>query len=61
MNLLLMSLRILGFFGTDHKIPLFSDVLKEIGGAVPMIVEFKSTMSDYKELCRGARKVALFL
>lgn len=46
-----------GLFGTDHKIPLFSDVLKEIGGAVPMIVEFKSTMSDYKELCQDAWKM----
>ena len=36
----------LSLLGTDEKIPLFSDVLMLIGGAVPLIVEIKSE-GDY--------------
>lgn len=31
-----------GLAGTDYRIPLFSDVLKAVGGRVPLIVEVKS-------------------
>ncbi|MBR1598802.1 MAG: hypothetical protein IJ661_07830 [Lachnospiraceae bacterium] len=31
-----------GLAGTDYRIPLFSDVLKAVGGRVPLIVEIKS-------------------
>ncbi|MBQ9543789.1 MAG: glycerophosphodiester phosphodiesterase [Clostridia bacterium] len=36
--------------GTDEKIPLFSSVLKLIGGKVPVIVELKTGKKN-KELC----------
>lgn len=32
--------------GTDQRIPKFADVLKVIGGSVPMIVEYKSEDTD---------------
>jgi glycerophosphoryl diester phosphodiesterase len=37
------ELRQLNLAGTGHKIPLFADVLKLVGGRVPLIVEIKST------------------
>ena len=36
--------------GTDQYIPLFYEVLEEVGGRVPILVELKST-SKRKELC----------
>ena len=37
-------------FGTEARIPLFTDVLATIHGAIPMIVELKSG-GDWKTLC----------
>jgi len=37
-------------FGTEHRMPLFSDVLSEIDGAIPIIVELKSG-GDWQGLC----------
>ncbi|MDO4542988.1 MAG: glycerophosphodiester phosphodiesterase family protein [Clostridia bacterium] len=44
------ELQALPLFGTEHRIPLFSDVLEAIGGRIPIIVEIKSR-PDYKPLC----------
>jgi glycerophosphoryl diester phosphodiesterase len=40
-------------FGTDQRIPLFSEMLELVGGRVPLIVELKHT-KRYRELCAGA-------
>ena len=40
-------------FGTEHRMPLFSEVLREIDGAIPMIVELKSG-GDWRGLCERA-------
>ena len=40
----------LPLFGTEHRMPLFSDVLCEIDGAIPIIVELKGG-GEWKELC----------
>ena len=37
---------------TAETIPLFSDVLDEIGGSVPLIIELKVDKNNYAELCR---------
>ena len=37
-------------FGTEEKIPLFADVLEEIDGGIPLLVELKNS-KRYKELC----------
>lgn len=44
------ALRELRLFGTEHRIPLLEEVLQEIGGTVPLIVELKDTPRRY-ELC----------
>lgn len=44
----LSSLRLLD---TDQRIPLFSDVLKEIGGRVPLIVEIKTSGAPVSKIC----------
>lgn len=36
----------LSLSGTTEQIPLFSDVLKEIGGAIPLLVEIKSAPGE---------------
>ena len=55
--------------GTDYKIPLFEDVLKVIGGKVPLIVEVKSEgnyrrttrlTAEYLDAYRGAYCVESF-
>ncbi len=43
-------------FGTKEKIPLFSDVLKEIDGEIPLLVELKNS-KRYKELCEKSSKL----
>lgn len=43
-------------FGTEEKIPLFSRVLCEVAGKVPLIVEIK-TGADYKELCEKSARL----
>jgi len=45
-----VQLRQLRLFGTEHRIPLFSEVLCEIDGAIPVIVELKSG-GNRKLLC----------
>lgn len=40
----------LSLFGTEHRIPLFSEVLSVIGGAVPLVVELKNGKRN-GELC----------
>lgn len=37
---------------TEEIIPLFTDVLKLCNGKIPLIVELKSTVSNYGELCQ---------
>ncbi len=44
------ELQTLSLFGTQERIPLFTDVLGTIGGKIPMIVELKSG-GDWKALC----------
>lgn len=44
------ELRALRLLDTDHRIPLFSEVLETVGGKVPLIVELK-TAKNYPELC----------
>ena len=46
------EIRDLPLFGSDQTIPLFSDVLAEISGAVPLVVELKNTPRR-EELCRA--------
>ena len=43
-------------FETGEKIPLFSDVLKEIKGEIPLLVELKNS-KRYKELCDKSSKL----
>ena len=44
------ELQTLSLFGTQERIPLFTDVLSTIDGKIPMIVELKSG-GDWKTLC----------
>lgn len=44
------ELQAFSLFGTQEKIPLFSDVLQTIDGKIPLIVELKSS-GDWKTLC----------
>lgn len=44
-------------FGTDERIPLFSDVLKIFGGRQPLIVELKSAAPNTMELCDAVRRM----
>ena len=37
--------------GTQEQIPLFKQVLELVDGQVPLIVELKSTMDNYAQLC----------
>ncbi len=50
------ELSLLRLFGTDEKIPLFTDVLAEIAGRVPLIIELK-TSSRRTELCESALSI----
>jgi len=43
-------------FGTGERVPLFSDLLMEIDGKIPLLVELKNT-KRYKELCEKASKL----
>ena len=42
-------------FGTEERIPLFSDVLKIYDGRQPLIVELKFLAPNVKELCEAVR------
>ena len=44
------ELQTLSLFGTQERIPLFTDVLAVLDGKIPMIVELKSG-GDWKTLC----------
>ena len=44
-------LRRLRLFETEERIPTLSEVLKEVDGKTPLIVELKVVSADYKELC----------
>ncbi len=46
----LQELQKMSLNGTDQTIPLFCDVLREVGGRVPLIVELK-TGPNNRELC----------
>jgi len=46
------ELSVLSLFGTEEKIPLFTDVL-EVLGDTPVIVEIKSAGTDNAKLCRA--------
>lgn len=50
----LSELRELPLFQTDHRIPLFSEVLAVIGGRVPLIVELKAG-GERTRLCEKTR------
>ncbi len=50
------ELQTLALFGTEQKIPLFTEVLGAIGGTIPMIVELKSG-GDWKTLCSETLKL----
>ena len=49
-ELTLMELRTLSLCGTGERIPVFSQVLKQVGGRTPLIVELKSGPRN-TELC----------
>lgn len=49
------QLQLYRLFGTEEKIPLFSDVLKLVDGKTPMIIELKG-YNDTDTLCRLAMK-----
>ncbi len=36
--------------GSDERIPFFSEVLREVGGRVPLLIELKVDRDNYKEL-----------
>ena len=44
-------------FGTQERIPLFSDVLDVFGGRLPLIVELKSAAPNTPDLCEAVRKM----
>lgn len=49
----LQELQQMRLCGTDEQIPLFTEVLKTVGGRVPLIVELKSGPRN-DQLCRSA-------
>ena len=53
----LAELQALPLFGTQERIPLFSDVLKIFDGRQPLIVELKSAAPNVKELCEAVRRM----
>ncbi|MBQ6470090.1 MAG: glycerophosphodiester phosphodiesterase [Lachnospiraceae bacterium] len=58
-ELTLAELRELRLFGTDQRIPLFSEVLSLTEGKVPLIVELKTQGPRNEELCLKARDLLL--
>ena len=49
------ELRSFPLFGTEERIPLFSDVLSVYAGRQPLIVELKSAAPNVRELCEAVR------
>lgn len=46
----------LTLFNSSQRVPLLSETLQCVGGAVPLVVEFKPS-GNYKKLCRNAWRV----
>lgn len=44
-------------FGTQEKIPKFSEVLDEVGGRTMLVIEFKCGDRSFKKLCTAADKL----
>ena len=53
----LEELKAFPLFGTEERIPLFSDVLKIFDGREPLIVELKSAAPNVPELCAAVRQM----
>ena len=51
------ELKAFPLFGTDERIPLFSDVLKIFDGKQPLIVELKSAAPNTMDLCDAVRRM----
>ena len=51
----LAELQSFRLFGTEERIPLFSDVLEIFGGRQPLIVELKFAAPNVQELCEAVR------
>ena len=51
----LEELQAFPLFGTDERIPLFSEVLKIFAGRLPLIVELKFAAPNVMELCSAVR------
>jgi len=51
------ELRAFPLFGTEERIPLFSEVLDIFGGRQPLIVELKSAAPNVRELCGAVRRM----
>lgn len=45
------ELSMFSLLGTDSKIPTLKQCLEAIDGRVPLLIEFKCRLSDYKKLC----------
>lgn len=52
------ELQAMPLFETEHRIPLFTDVLRVLDGKVPVIVEIKS-VKDYAPLCAATLSILL--
>ncbi len=51
------ELRALHLDGTDETVPFLADLLKEIDGEVPLLIEIKTDGNNYKELCTECFKL----
>ena len=51
------ELRAFPLFGTEERIPLFSDVLEVFGGRQPLIVELKFAAPNTMALCAAVREM----
>ena len=53
----LEELRSFSLFGTEERIPLFSEVLEIFAGRQPLIVELKSAAPNVPQLCDSVRRM----
>ena len=53
----LAELQSFPLFGTDERIPLFSEVLSVFSGRQPLIVELKFAAPNVRELCDAVRRM----
>ncbi len=51
------ELRALHLDGTDETVPFLEDLLKEIDGKVPLLIEIKTDGNNHKELCTECFKI----